>query len=190
MAIRLTLVSHARTVAQVRACFPVDEPIDDKDILARSKAISQTLRRVDRALTAPELRTRQTAEALGFSAVIAPALADCDYGSWRGFQLSGVQARDPEGVAAWLSDAEACPHGGESIFDVFRRAGAWLSQYQEPGHTVAVTHPSVIRAAIVHTLNAPPEAFWRIDVEPLSLTDLRRNGPFWTLRSAGRMCGL
>jgi broad specificity phosphatase PhoE len=128
----------------------------------------------------------QTAEALGLSASIEPVLAECDYGCWRGLRLSDIQLRDAEGLAAWLSDAEAAPHGGESLGDLLRRIGAWLSQYQEPGHTVAVTHPSVIRAAIVHALDAPPLAFWRIDVEPLSVTDLRRNGPHWTLRSTGQ----
>jgi broad specificity phosphatase PhoE len=184
-AMSLTLISHARTQALVRACFPCDEPIDDKHIARRSKAILRSLRKFGRALMAPELRTKQTAEALGLSAAADPVLADCDYGSWRELRLSEVQARDPEGLAAWLSDAEAAPHGGESIRNVLSRIGAWLSQYKEPGHTVAVTHPSVVRAAIVHTLHAPPEAFWRIDVEPLSVTDLRYNGANWTLRSTG-----
>jgi broad specificity phosphatase PhoE len=190
MAIGLTLISHARTPALARACFPCDEPIGDKHIGARSKAISHSLRRIDRAWMAPELRTRQTAAAVGLSGAINPILTDCDYGTWRGLRLSEVQARDPDGLAAWLSDVEAVPHGGESISNVLRRIGIWLSQHKEPGHTVAVTHPSVVRAAIVHTLNAPAEAFWRIDVEPLSVTNLRCNGAHWTLRSMGRAPGL
>lgn len=183
MSIGLTLISHARTQALARASFPLDEPIDDK----RAEAISHSLGEADRAFMAPELRTKQTAGALALSAAVEAILADCDYGSWRGFRLSEIQASDPAGLAAWLSDFEAAPHGGESIGNVLRRVGSWLSQYKEPGHTIAVTHPSVIRAAIVHTLNAPPQAYWRIDVEPLSMTDLRRNGAYWRLRATGRV---
>ena len=60
------------------------------------------------------------------------------------------------------------------------RVGSWLDLSQD--HAIAVTHPAVIRAAIVRVLNAPPQAFWRIDVAPLSLTDMRFNGRAWTLR--------
>jgi broad specificity phosphatase PhoE len=187
MPARLTLISHARTPAQAGAYFPADDAIDDKNVVTRCRAISGTFRRINIALTAPELRTRQTAEALGLSPAIIPVLADCNYGSWSGFRLSDIQERDPQGVAAWISGPGSSPHGGETILDVIERVSTWLSQYQEPGHTIAVTHPSVIRAAIIHTLSATPQAFWRIDVEPLSVTDLRRHSTHWTLRSTGRI---
>jgi broad specificity phosphatase PhoE len=53
------------------------------------------------------------------------------------------------------------------------------------GHTIAVTHPAVIRAAILNSLQSPPESFWRIEIAPLSVTDLRYNGRLWTTRSTG-----
>jgi broad specificity phosphatase PhoE len=84
-------------------------------------------------------------------------------------------------VAAWLSDAEAAPHGGESLADLFRRVSAWMDECIREGHTIAVTHAAVIRAAIIHVLDAPARSFWRIDIEPLSVTKLRGDGVRWTL---------
>ena len=52
---------------------------------------------------------------------------------------------------------------------------------------VAVTHASVIRAAIIHAIEAGPRTFWRIDVAPLSLTRLSGNKGVWTLVSVGTM---
>ena len=52
---------------------------------------------------------------------------------------------------------------------------------------MAVTHAAVIRAAIVHVIEAGPKSFWRIDVLPLSLTDLRTNGRRWVFRSMAPM---
>ena len=49
------------------------------------------------------------------------------------------------------------------------------------GKTVVVTHASVIRAAIVHAIEANPRSFWHIDVAPLSVTALSGNGGRWTL---------
>ncbi|MHB1796159.1 MAG: histidine phosphatase family protein, partial [Acidobacteriaceae bacterium] len=52
-------------------------------------------------------------------------------------------------------------------------------------HTLAVTHPAVVRAAVVLTLQAPAQSLWRIDIPPVSVTDIRSNGQFWSLRSSG-----
>jgi broad specificity phosphatase PhoE len=56
---------------------------------------------------------------------------------------------------------------------------------QEPGACVAVTHPSVVRAAIVQVLDAPAASFWRLDIAPASLTDLRYDGRRWRVRATG-----
>jgi broad specificity phosphatase PhoE len=179
----LTFLSHAATPALRRAAFPSDEDLEKPDF---AEALDWQVPRVQQALSGPEHRIRQTALALGLSAEISADLRDCDYGSWRGLDLNDIQAQDPEGLAAWLTDPAAAPHGGESIVKLIDRVGNWLEQLRDKGHTIAVTHPVVIRAAIVHVLEAPPRSFWRVDIAPLSLTDLRFNGRAWTVRSSGQ----
>jgi broad specificity phosphatase PhoE len=51
--------------------------------------------------------------------------------------------------------------------------------------TIAVTHASIIRAAVIHAIDAMPRSFRRIDIAPLSLTALRRNNGRWSLGSVG-----
>ena len=48
---------------------------------------------------------------------------------------------------------------------------------------VAVTHASVMRAAIVCALQAEPRSFWHIDIAPLSLVRLSGHRGRWTLAS-------
>jgi broad specificity phosphatase PhoE len=48
-----------------------------------------------------------------------------------------------------------------------------------------VTHAAVIRAAIVHAIEATPQSFWRIDVAPLSCTLLSGSESRWNLVSSG-----
>lgn len=182
MTTRLTLISHAATQAQRRAAFPLDEPLDQREI-SKISALGWKAPEAQKVLSAPERRTQQTAQALGLTASTTPELRDCDYGIWHGRELSQLQTQDPEGVAAWLADPAASPYRGESIANLIDRVGGWLDQQREDGHTIAVTHPVVIRSAVVHILNAPIQSFWRIDIAPLSLTDLRFNGKVWTLRS-------
>lgn len=184
MTARITFISHAATSTQRNAAFPLDESVDER-AFAEIAALGWHTPRAQSVFSGPERRAQQTVDALQLSASLAIELRDCDYGVWRGRELSELQSEDPEGIAAWLTDATAAPHGGESIVNLIARVGRWVDGQNDGGHTIAVTHPAVIRSAIVHALSAPAQTFWRIDIAPLSLTDLRFNGRVWTLRSSG-----
>lgn len=187
MVTRLILVCHAPTIATRAARFPDDEALDEHGT-AQAAAAAGALGRVDEVGCGPETRCRETATALGLDPTIEPALADLHVGAWRGRTLSELQREQPAGLQAWLTDPAALPHGGESLRDLQARVGDWLDELRAAtGRIVAITHPSVIRASVVHALHTPPESFWRIDVPPLSHTRLSGNGSGneWTLRETG-----
>lgn len=184
MPAQLTLVCHAATSATRAAAFPGDEPAETAS-LRQAAALRARLGRVTRAWTSPAQRARQTAAALGLQAEAAPALRDCDFGRWAGRTLAEVERDEPAALAVWLSDAAQAPHGGEPLAGVAARIAAWMQETARDGRVVAVTHPAVIRAAIVHALGAPPASLWRIDVEPLSLTRLHHGSGGWSLRQRG-----
>jgi broad specificity phosphatase PhoE len=187
MTTRLKLICHGSTAAVRTSAFPADEPLDEH---ARKKLTGSPYRThyAERYLTSPALRAVQTAQALKLEATVEPMLRDCDYGRWTGRALDEVQAEEPEGVAEWLRDAGAAPHGGESVLALIERVATWLdAQQARSGKIVAVTHASVIRAAVVHAIQAGPRSFWRIDVAPLSLTRLSADNGRWTLASLGAM---
>jgi broad specificity phosphatase PhoE len=149
------------------------------------------LRSYAHVLSAPARAARETAQALGFDAEAEPALQDCDYGRWRGLASKDVAEREPDAFAAWLSDPAAAPHDGESLAALIERAGAWLAQSSaRDGAMLAITHASVIRAAIVCALGANSSAFWQIDVAPLSLAKLSAREGRWNLVSLGPLGGL
>jgi broad specificity phosphatase PhoE len=179
--VRLTLVSHAMTDAMSAARFPADEPLNDigrREV--KAVASLQLWQNCGRLLTGPERRTRETAELLNMAPDPEPALADLDCGSWRGRTLDDIPAAD---LAAWRTDPAAAAHGGESIVGVVQRVAGWLDTLSaETARTVAVTHPAIVRAAVLVAVGAPPESFWRIDVAPVSRTILHYRGECWTLR--------
>jgi broad specificity phosphatase PhoE len=182
---RLTLICHASTRAVRQAVFPEDEPLDAIGE-AKARALAGLLHPADQVWSSPAQRARQTAQALKLDAKLEPLLADCDYGRWSGQRLADIQTDEPDATFAWLSDPSAAPHGGESIHSLLQRVAGWLDGLDaNADHIIAVTHAAVIRAAVIHALGAGAEAFWRIDVNPLSLTDLRRSHGRWTLRATG-----
>jgi broad specificity phosphatase PhoE len=182
---RVILICHGSTKAVRAARFPADEALDELG-LKNIKALADALPDAGRCWTSPERRTQQTARALGLNAQIEPLLRDCDYGAWVGRTFDDVYANEPDAASAWLRDPTAAPHGGESIAAVMRRVGQWLADEQaRRQRTIVVTHPAVIRAAIVHAIEAAPQSFWRIDVAPLSVTRLNGLGGRWNLSAAG-----
>ena len=62
----------------------------------------------------------------------------------------------------------------------------WLADQRAlDRQSIVVTHPTIIRAAIVHIMNAPPQSFWRIDIRPLSFTRLSGRTGRWNVSSSG-----
>jgi broad specificity phosphatase PhoE len=194
---RVVLLCHGSTSAVRTAAFAGDEPLEPA-ARAQVAALAGALPRVDLLRRAPSTRCRQTAEVLGLDAAPDDRLAGCDFGAWAGRTLDEVVATDPDGVTAWLTDPAARPHGGESLATLLRRVGRWLdeagtseaseaSAAPRPARALlALADPTVIRAAVVHALDARPRSIWRIDVAPLSRTVLVGSPGRWSLRSLSR----
>jgi broad specificity phosphatase PhoE len=185
---RITLISHGPTSALRKAAFPTDEPLEFNEHL-RDRTTPWQPPSADFVCSAPERRAQETANLLGLSASIDADLRDCDYGVWAGHELTEIQQATPDAVATWLQDPTATPHGGESIAHLIARVARWLANHTGYRHTLAVTHPAVIRSAIVTILQTPATAFWRLDIEPLSLTQLQFNGRAWNVRYLGLPVG-
>ena len=189
MIIRLSLVCHASTSGLRTAAFPLDEGLDQFGTADAAAAAAPGTWSAEHCWCGPELRTRQTAAALGLTATPDAGLSDCDYGRWRGSTLAEIQAKEPEAIRAWIGDPAAAPHGGESLLDLLARVGGWMDRlHAGPGRTgstriIAFSHPAVIRAAIVHALCAGASSFWRIDVGPLSQALIVGHAGRWTLRA-------
>ncbi|MGZ2747389.1 histidine phosphatase family protein [Burkholderia stagnalis] len=180
---RVLLIAHAATRAMRTGTFPDDDALD---ALARAQAADARARLQcppgATALCGPARCARQTAAALALPAAVEPALADCDYGAWRGKRLADIARDAPAQLHAWLTDPAASPHGGESFDAVRRRVGAWLDRLPA-GDVVAITSAAVIRAAIAHAAGAAPESAWHADVAPLSTVELARDACGWSVVS-------
>ncbi|MFF5056113.1 histidine phosphatase family protein [Micromonospora sp. NPDC000663] len=190
----LRLVAHAHTAAQRRARFGgTDDALDEGGLRAAlALATAGTGRRgqlgdADVCVSSPAVAAIQTAGALGLAPTVEVALSDCDHGQWTGRSLDEVAAERPLALREWLSAPEAAPHGGESVVALRERVGRWLDGQRGSGQRIiAVTHPLVIRVAVVHALGLPVETYRQVDVEPLAIVRLTDHGPRWHLRLAAR----
>jgi broad specificity phosphatase PhoE len=186
---RVVLICHGSTAATRGTAFPLDEGLEPAGLAAAQAAVGRGAggRAV---LCGPALRCRQTAEALGLPEPMVDAgLADWDLGDWAGRSLAELAADSPDDVQAWTTDPDFAGHGGETLTRVIERVAGWLDQPSNepnasagrPDRVIAVTHPAVIRSAVVHALQAPAHSFWRIDVAPLAVVELRGAPGRWSL---------
>jgi broad specificity phosphatase PhoE len=181
---RLVLIVHASTAAIRGGYFPADESLDE---LGRADASARSLQvhPSTQVLASRAARTAETAQLLGLAAAPDSWLDDWNLGSWQGWSLDRLTTECPQQLSDWLTDPTAAPHGGESLADLLDRVAGWLGS-QTVDLTVAVTHPAIVRAAIVVALGAGAGSFWRVDIAPLTATTMTGREGRWNLRASGQ----
>ncbi|MBN6056558.1 histidine phosphatase family protein, partial [Nonomuraea sp. RK-328] len=138
------------------------------------------------AWVAPGAAARRSAAAVGLRARVAPALAEADFGRWRGLPYERVAREEPDALASWLADPHAAPHGGESLAAHAERVAGWLDAVRAEPDAVAVCDAGTIRAALAHALGLDPLRAARFDLAPLSLTELAVTRDGWRVAHVNR----
>lgn len=174
------------------------EALDARSAAAMEAWRERWLARIGRSarvIASPAAIAVATARAAGFAAAgieRSHALAEAGFGAWQGRRLADIAQEAPDALAAWTRDAAFRPPGGESFDDVRARLGAWLdalasqspssssSSPSSPCETVvAFASASVLRAAILHALEAPSASWRAIEIAPLDVVLLRRAREGW-----------
>jgi probable phosphoglycerate mutase len=135
--------------------------------------------RVSRIYSSPARRCRATAgavaKACGVEPCVVDALDDIDYGAWQSRSYEEIKEAHADLFAAWF----ATPHlvrfpNGESLQDVLARTADVLRMIRALNDgevAVVVGHDSVNRALLVHLLDQPQSAFWRIAQHPCCINE-------------------
>ena len=133
--------------------------------------------RVDAVLASPVRRTRETAavvaDALDLEVELEPGFAEMEFGDWDGLTFTEVAERDQEGLDAWLGSLDVPPPGGESFREVEQRVLGGLRRVleQHAGRTVVVvSHVTPIKTLVAHTMGAPLDAVFRMELSPASVS--------------------
>ena len=194
---QLVIVRHGRTEANARGLLLGRSDVE-LDAVGRAQAerLAAAIGPVDRIISSPLARARQTAEALarlsGVDVATEPRLIELDYGDYDGRAFDDVPA---DTWRRWRSDLTFAPPRGESLHDLGLRVRAFLDELtaERSDATVAlVSHVSPIKAAVAWALGAGDELTWRLHVTPASISrvDIGRRGT--VLRSfdeAGHLAG-
>lgn len=179
----LVIVRHGRTDANARGLLLGRSDVElDSVGRAQAERLAEAVGPVERIVSSPLARARQTAEAIGgprgLGIAIEPRLIELDYGDYDGRAFDEVPT---DTWTRWRSDLTFAPPGGESLHDLGLRVRAFLDQLTaEPSDAtvVLVSHVSPIKAAVAWALDAGDELTWRLHVAPASISrvDVGRRG--------------
>ncbi|WP_333895935.1 histidine phosphatase family protein [Brevundimonas aurantiaca] len=141
----------------------------------QAEALARVLPRLDRVLTSPLDRTRETA------AVIAAAhsgrleeetaLNEIDFGDWTGRDFAQLDAL-PEWRRWNAARDQGRAPNGESMLEVQGRLSRWLETMAaaDAGAVAAVSHADVIKSVVALTLGLSLRHHDRFEIAPGSIT--------------------
>jgi broad specificity phosphatase PhoE len=176
----LSLARHGRTAANAAGLLlgRLDPPLD---AVGRWQAhrLAQALGPVDRIVSSPLTRTRETASHLDGPVEIDDRFIEIDYGVLDGVPLADVP--EPTWVR-WRDDPGWAPEGGESLLAVSARVSAAVAELWADArerHVVVVSHVLPIKAVVAVVLQVGIDTSWRLhlDQAAISRVEVRGGGP-------------
>jgi broad specificity phosphatase PhoE len=136
----------------------------------QAASLAEAVGRVDRVVSSPLQRARQTAAAFGLPVEVDERWTELDYGEYDERPLGEVPTEMWE---TWRGDTEYAPPGGESLASLGRRVRAAcddIATAAADADVVVVTHVSPIKAAVAWALGVGDDVSWRMFVTLASIT--------------------
>jgi len=157
----------------------VDAPLDApgmQQAVAMARALNGGASREFLIVASPRRRAQQTAAAIAAIAdaeiVTSHEFDEVDFGEWSGRTF--LELADDPGWRHWNEQrSSARTPAGESIAAIQQRVLRHLRQLQDeyPGRPIViVTHAEVIRAVVLHWLQASVDGYHRLVISPASWT--------------------
>ncbi|REJ81882.1 MAG: histidine phosphatase family protein [Acidobacteria bacterium] len=187
--LRIYLLRHGQVAANrdMRYVGRVDQELT-ADGRAQARALADAFRsvRLDRVVSSPRLRARQTAEEILGLHPLGPAalsehsgLAEQDFGEWEGRSRDEIVAEGDgprEQLAAFDRSPDVAAPGGESFSDVARRVGRVVEQAEREGveRLMLVSHVGPTKALLAELLGLTLLDVRRFFLDPGSFTVLDR----------------
>jgi phosphoserine phosphatase len=130
--------------------------------------------------TSPRRRCIDTGEAIAIqcevNAKVLPYLDDLDYGEWQSKTHDEIAREYPAIYRGWLTDPQFVRFpNGESLQDLLARAAeaVRVARERHAAQTIVmVGHDSLNRALLMHILDQPLSAYWKLAQAPCAINEI------------------
>jgi len=179
---RLDLLRHGEPVGGRRYRGQIDDPLSEHGWAEmRAAVVGEDW---DLLVSSPLVRCRAFAEALaeerGLPLEIEPRFREIGFGDWEGRTAAELRAVDAKALSRFYADPVTHrPPGAEPVAEFLARIAAGLDdclQRHAGRRVLVVGHAGVIRAALVHLVDAPAPSLFRIKVPSAGMTRIEADG--------------
>lgn len=154
------------------------------------------LQNIDRVLTSPLLRCRESASIFTThrgceTAEVVPEFSEIDLGEWEGLRLSEVTRQFPDEYAARGKDlAGFRPAGGESFGDVLQRSWPAFEQIAHCGveRIAIIAHAGINRVLLCNILGIPLANLFRFRQDYGCCNTLKNDGSHYLIECINGIC--
>ena len=178
----LWLVRHGETRANLEKRYPQGNAVLTEKGSAQARAIVPFLPlEFERVFSSPLTRALETAQECGFAVLeLDERLRELEYGVLTGLNWLEIEQKYGPDALLWLERvsnplSNSGIPGGETGKEFHARAQSFLDSLPQ-GRTLAFTHGGFIRALLKGCFDLSA-----VDLEPGSLTVLRKMGDVWGL---------
>lgn len=181
----LVLVRHGRTQANAAGLLQgrVDHPLDEvgerqaREVTGFVRSILDD--RIDRVVSSPLQRARQTAAGFGVDVTVDERWIELAYGEYEGVPHADVPS---EVWNQWRRDPDFVPAGGEALSALDTRVRAACEELVDEAadrNVVVVSHVSPMKSAVAWALGVDLSLSWRTHLSTASVCriEMRRHGP-------------
>ncbi len=202
-ATRVVVVRHGQTTwgAEMRFAGRQDVPLTGRGrrqataVAKRISALAPT-----RVLTSPLQRCTSTAQAIaehvGATVAVDERLIDGLLGDWTGFRADQIAEQWPRQFAAWRSDPDAAPPGGESFTGIRQRVAPVVDDVVARHRSttiVLVTHAAPAKMILASALGTESAVAYRLRIDTGSLSGftVQPDGAVmvWAVNETGHLVG-
>jgi broad specificity phosphatase PhoE len=199
---RLLLIRHGQTRLNREQIFRggTDVPLDAAG-RRQAQAVGRLLlpARLDVVYSGPLQRARQTAEYVAaphrLPVVIEPGLDDMRFGQWEGKSLAEVERAHPVQYRQWQTRPwDLTIPGGTTLRQIescsWGTVKAVVGRHRAMDTIVFVTHRVVLKLRVLKMLGIGIRGFWRIALDPCSLTVVECDNGRFVLERLNDTCHL
>jgi len=180
--VRLILVRHGETIwnDERRYQGEADLPLSESgEIQARQVAVRLADEAIDLIYSSDLKRALQTADRVaavhGTKIIVERRLRELSFGAWEGLTYAEIQERYPQALARWEEEPlVTAPPGGESLNGLVGRVKDFCDDLKrlEEETVLLVSHGGPLRELICLALGLAPTDYWRLRLDPGSVSEL------------------
>lgn len=176
----IDLLRHGEPVGGRMYRGSIDHPLTERG-WAQMRAATAAPEAWTHIISSPLSRCRAFAEELArrldIDCRIDDDLREVGFGAWEGKTGEQLRQENPTQLQQFYHDPVTHRPAGAEPLDAFvARVGGVVERVRVAHagqHPLLVCHAGVIRAAVTHTLGAPPAGMYRLDVANAALTRLK-----------------